>query len=78
MFLLKILKKNVINMLRQKVIDLEFNCNVLLGIFNRKPEDPIIQQKWKIRTQYLDLNIKMLRCIIHMSLISILLLVKEV
>lgn len=65
-------------MLKQKVIDLEFNYNVLLSIFSGKPDDPIIQQKWKIRTQYLDLNIKMLRCIIHRSLISILLLVKEV
>lgn len=78
MFSPKILRKNITNMLRQKVIDLEFNYNVLLSIFSGKPDDPIIQQKWKIRTQYLDLNIKMLRCIIHRSLISILLLVKEV
>lgn len=39
----KIAKKNIINILREKVINLEFNCCVLLSIFNRKPDDPIIQ-----------------------------------
>lgn len=42
MFSPKILRKNIINMLRQKVIDLVFICNVLLSIFNGKPDDPII------------------------------------
>jgi len=74
----KIHRKKVINMLRQKVIDLEFNCNFLLSIFNGKSDDPITQCRRKFRTRYLDLNIKMLRCIIHRSLISILLLVKKV
>lgn len=45
MFSSKILRKYIINILRQKVIDLDFNCNVLLSIFNGKPDDPIIQRK---------------------------------